>query len=43
MVARDQIDQTPSIVFVYKGTRRKVAGPPSLDLLRAYLEDMLRQ
>jgi len=43
MAARDQINQTPSIVFVYKGTRRKVAGPPSLDLLRAYLEDMLRQ
>ncbi|MGD1072585.1 MAG: thioredoxin domain-containing protein, partial [Bryobacteraceae bacterium] len=41
MVARDHVNQTPTIVFVYKGTRRKVDGGPSLDLLRSYLEEML--
>jgi protein-disulfide isomerase len=41
MVARDQINQTPTIVFVYKGIRRKVAGAPSFDLLRSYLEETL--
>jgi len=43
MVARDQINQTPTIVFVYKGTRRKAVGPPSFNLLRSYLEAMLAQ
>lgn len=37
----DRINQTPTIVFVYKGTRRKVAGAPSFDLLRSYLGEML--
>jgi protein-disulfide isomerase len=43
MVARDQVNQTPTIVFVYKGTRRKVAGAPSFDLLRSYVKEMLEQ
>ncbi|HZL57631.1 MAG TPA: thioredoxin domain-containing protein [Bryobacteraceae bacterium] len=41
MVARDRIDQTPTIVFVSKGVRRKVAGIQSFDLLRSYLDEML--
>jgi hypothetical protein len=28
-------------VFVYKGTRQKVVGAPSFDLLRSYVEQML--
>jgi len=43
MVARDQVNQTPTIVFVYKGIRRKVVGQPSFDLLRTYLKDILSQ
>jgi len=43
MAASDRIDQTPTIVFVYKGIRRKVAAPPSFNLLRSYLEEMLAQ
>lgn len=43
MVARDQINQTPTIVFVYKGMRHKVVGPPSFELLRKYLEEILVQ
>jgi len=43
MVAREQINQTPTILFVYKGIRRKVAGQPSFDLLRKYVEEMLAQ
>jgi len=38
MAGWDHINQTPTIVFVYKGTRKKVAGAPSFDLLRSYLE-----
>lgn len=41
MVARNRIDQTPTIVFVYRGIRRNVAGRPSFDLLRSYVEKML--
>ncbi len=40
MVVKDRIDQTPSIVFVYKGTRRKVSGIESFGLLKAYLDEM---
>jgi protein-disulfide isomerase len=43
IVARDRINQTPTIVFVYKGTRRTVTGPPSFSLLRKYLEEILVQ
>ncbi len=42
MVARDQINQTPTVVFVYKGTRQKVTGQPTFDLLRRYVEEMLK-
>jgi protein-disulfide isomerase len=41
MVAQDLINQTPTIVFVSKGRRRKAAGVQSFDLLRSYLEEML--
>jgi protein-disulfide isomerase len=39
----DRINQTPTIVFVYKGTRQKVVGAPSFDLLRRYVEQMLER
>jgi protein-disulfide isomerase len=41
MVALDQVNQTPTIVFVSKGNRRKVAGVQSFELLRSYLEEIL--
>ena len=41
MVALDQINQTPTVVFVSKGNRRKVAGVQSFELLRSYLEELL--
>jgi protein-disulfide isomerase len=41
MAGWDRINQTPSIVFVYRGTREKVAGAPSFDLLRSYLAGKL--
>ncbi len=41
LVAKEQIHQTPTIVFVYKGERHKVDGPPSLTILRSFLEEML--
>jgi protein-disulfide isomerase len=41
MAGWDRINQTPTIVFVYKGTRQKVVGAPSFDLLRSYVEQML--
>jgi protein-disulfide isomerase len=40
-VTRDQVNQTPTIVFVYKGVRRKVVAPPTFDLLRSYLNELL--
>ena len=43
MAGWDRINQTPTIVFVYQGTRRKVVGAPSFDLLRSYLGEMLGQ
>jgi protein-disulfide isomerase len=41
MAGWDHIDQTPTIVFVYKGIREKVAGAPSFDLLRSFVEGKL--
>ena len=41
MAGSDRINQTPTIVFVYNGIREKVAGAPSFDLLRSYLEGKL--
>ena len=43
IVQTDGINQTPTIVFVRNGVRTKVAGSPSLDLLRRYLDDILAQ
>jgi protein-disulfide isomerase len=42
-VAKDQINQIPSIVFVYKGRRQKSTAPQSIDLLRAYIKQLLAQ
>ena len=42
MAGADRINQTPTIVFVYKGARQKVVGAPSADLLRRYLGEMLK-
>jgi protein-disulfide isomerase len=42
MAGADRINQTPTIVFVYKGARQKVTGAPSFDLLRSYLGEMLK-
>jgi protein-disulfide isomerase len=39
--AQDQINQTPTVVFVHKGVRTKVAGIQSFDLLRNYLEELV--
>ena len=41
LVAKEGINQTPTIVFVYKGERQKVNGPPSLTILKSYVEEML--
>src|SRR5579863_10389714 len=41
MAGWDRINQTPTIVFVYKGIREKVAGAPSFDLLRSFVEEKL--
>jgi protein-disulfide isomerase len=41
--ADDHIDQTPSIVLVANGKRRKVAGAISMPLLRNYLDELLAQ
>jgi protein-disulfide isomerase len=43
MAGWDRINQTPTIVFVYQGTRRKVVGTPSVDLLRSFVGEMLGQ
>jgi protein-disulfide isomerase len=43
MASLDQINQTPTIVFVSKGVRRKVTGIQSFDLLRRYLDEVLAQ
>jgi len=41
LVANEKINQTPTIVFIYKGERRKVTGPPTLPILKSFLEEML--
>ena len=43
LVAKEQIHQTPTIVFVHKGERHKVDGPPTLTILKSYVEEMLKQ
>ena len=43
LVAKEQINQTPTIVFVYKGERRKVTGPPTLAILKSFIDEMLAQ
>ena len=39
--ADDHVGQTPSIVLVVNGNRRKVTGPISMDVLRNYMEELL--
>lgn len=41
LVAKEQIHQTPTLVFVYKGERHVVKGPPSLTILKSYIDEML--
>ncbi len=41
MVVKDRVDQTPTLVFVYKGVRRKVTGIESFSLLKAYLDELV--
>lgn len=43
LVAKEGIHQTPTIVFVHKGERHKVDGPPTLTILKSYVEEMLKQ
>jgi protein-disulfide isomerase len=43
IVAKDEIHQTPTIVVVHKGTREKVAGGPTYELLRRYLDETLKK
>jgi protein-disulfide isomerase len=43
MVMKDRIGQTPTVVFVYKGVRRKVIGIESFGLLKTYLDEMLKK
>jgi protein-disulfide isomerase len=43
IVAKEQLNQTPTILFVYKGTRRKVNGPPSLTILKSFISEMMTQ
>jgi protein-disulfide isomerase len=40
MAVRDRIDQTPTIVFVLKGDRQKVAGGGSAELLRRFIDEL---
>ncbi len=42
IVGREQINQTPTIIFFSKGKRQKVPGAPSFALLKNYLEEMLK-
>jgi protein-disulfide isomerase len=38
----DRLNQTPTVVVVSGGIRNKIAGAASYDLLRAYLEEVLK-
>jgi protein-disulfide isomerase len=39
--ADDHIDQTPAIVIVGKGRRRKIAGPITFPAMKSYLDELL--
>jgi protein-disulfide isomerase len=41
--ADDHITQTPSMVLVANGKRRRIAGAPPLPQLRNYLDELLAQ
>jgi protein-disulfide isomerase len=41
--ADDHVNQTPTVVFVYNGTRRKVAGEINYSVLKTYLDELLDQ
>jgi predicted DsbA family dithiol-disulfide isomerase len=43
MVRHDQINQTPTIVIVSKGTRQKIAPIPPYSVLKSYLDQVLQQ
>lgn len=41
MAAQDRIRQTPTIIVVYQGKRRAIAGFPNYVLLKTYLDQLL--
>ncbi|HUA57534.1 MAG TPA: thioredoxin domain-containing protein [Verrucomicrobiae bacterium] len=42
MGAQDNISRTPSLVVVFGGNRQVIAGFPELDLLKGYLDDLVK-
>jgi protein-disulfide isomerase len=43
IVAKEQLNQTPTLLFVYKGNRKKVNGPPTLTILRSFISEITAQ
>jgi protein-disulfide isomerase len=43
LAARDEINQTPTLVFIKRGVRNKVAGAPAWEVLRLYIDSLLSQ
>ena len=43
LAARAGINQTPTLIFIKGGDRRKVAGAPAWDVLRTYIDELLRR
>jgi protein-disulfide isomerase len=43
IVTKEQIHQTPTLVFVYKGSRQTIDGPPTLTILKSFLDQLLKQ
>lgn len=41
LVQKEGIHQTPTLVFVYKGERKVVNGPPSLTILKSYIDELM--
>jgi protein-disulfide isomerase len=42
IVARERINRTPSLVFIHDGNRQTVDGPPSLMVLKAFVDQLLK-
>jgi protein-disulfide isomerase len=43
MASQDHLQETPTIVIVYKGKRETIGGSPPYPILKAYLEKKLQQ